>query len=47
MIFERQIVIQPIDSETSPILPEYQNIASIPKAADPNEKFGKPWPICL
>ncbi|KMT19242.1 hypothetical protein BVRB_1g014240 [Beta vulgaris subsp. vulgaris] len=39
MSFGRQTVIQPINSEANPVLPEYQTISSIPKACDPSEKF--------
>ena len=41
-IFGWQNVMQPLNAEAKVILPEYQNIASIPKVGDPNEKFGEP-----
>ncbi|XP_057249654.1 uncharacterized protein LOC104892916 isoform X2 [Beta vulgaris subsp. vulgaris] len=39
MSFGRQTVIQPINTEANPVLPEYQTISSIPKTCDPSEKF--------
>lgn len=40
MNFGRQTVIQPINPTAGPILPQYQNILSLPRAGDPDDKYG-------
>ncbi|KAK9698157.1 hypothetical protein RND81_08G085800 [Saponaria officinalis] len=39
MTFGRQTIIQPIETQTGPILPQYQAIAQLPKVVDGDEKF--------
>ncbi|XP_056699127.1 replication protein A 70 kDa DNA-binding subunit B-like isoform X1 [Spinacia oleracea] len=39
MTFGRQTVIQPVNVEAGPILPDYQSIASIPRAGDPDDRY--------
>ncbi|XP_056688026.1 replication protein A 70 kDa DNA-binding subunit B-like [Spinacia oleracea] len=40
MTFGRQTVIQRVNVEAGPILPDYQSIASIPRAGDPDDRYG-------
>ncbi|KAK9671260.1 hypothetical protein RND81_12G017600 [Saponaria officinalis] len=39
MTFRRQTIIQAVNTESGPILPEYQCISQIPKAGNPDDKF--------
>ncbi|XP_021846563.2 replication protein A 70 kDa DNA-binding subunit B-like [Spinacia oleracea] len=39
MTFGRQTVIQRVNAEAGPILPDYQSIASIPRAGDPDDRY--------
>ncbi|KAK9673969.1 hypothetical protein RND81_12G202300 [Saponaria officinalis] len=39
MSFRRQTIIQPVDTHSGPVLPEYLSISHISKAGNPNEKF--------
>ncbi|KAK9696971.1 hypothetical protein RND81_08G007200 [Saponaria officinalis] len=39
MTFGRQTIIQAVNTESGPILPEYQCISQIPKAGNPDDKF--------
>ncbi|KAK9705618.1 hypothetical protein RND81_07G071200 [Saponaria officinalis] len=39
MTFGRQTIIQAVNTESGPILPEYQCISQIPKAGNPKDKF--------
>uniref|UniRef100_A0A803LLL1 Uncharacterized protein n=1 Tax=Chenopodium quinoa TaxID=63459 RepID=A0A803LLL1_CHEQI len=41
MTFGSRTVIQPVHPELGPILPNYRPIASIPRAVDPDERYGK------
>lgn len=48
MTFGRQTVIQPVNVEAGPILPDYQSIASIPRAGDPDDRYGnKQVSLCM
>ncbi|XP_021719159.1 uncharacterized protein LOC110686859 [Chenopodium quinoa] len=39
MTFGSRTVIQPVDPELGPVLPNYQLIAAIPRAVDPDERY--------
>ncbi|XP_074299647.1 replication protein A 70 kDa DNA-binding subunit B-like [Silene latifolia] len=39
MQFGKPAIVEPVDSSQGIIMPEYRNIAQIPKTADPNDKY--------
>ncbi|XP_056698307.1 replication protein A 70 kDa DNA-binding subunit B-like [Spinacia oleracea] len=39
MSFGRQTVVQPIDPEAGPIVPDYQCLASVPRVGDPDDRY--------